>query len=268
MEEFDELVAIMRRLRAEGGCPWDRQQTHETLKRYFVEEVYEALEAIDEEDWDKLCGELGDVMLQVVFHAQLADEEGLFDIREVLARINAKLRRRHPHVFGDVQVRDADEVLDNWEHIKRSEHEHQDRRSILDGVPKALPALRRAEELQRRAAKVGFEWPDLEGAWQKIPEELQELEEARASGDEQAVADELGDLLFAIVNVARFLRVDPEEALRAATARFEQRFRGIEDHARQAGRSLEEMTLEEMDKIWEAQKRPNASAQTQEGQER
>lgn len=262
MREFDELVDIMRRLRAEDGCPWDRQQNHRTLKRYFVEEVHEALEAIDDEDWEKLCGELGDVMLQVVFHARLAEEAGLFDLREVLRRINAKLYRRHPHVFADVRVRDAEEVLDNWEHIKRSEGEHRDRTSILDGVPKALPALSRAAEVQRRAAKAGFDWPDVTGAREKVSEELCELDEAQARGGRDEVADEVGDLLFAIVNVARFLGVDPEDALRRAIRRFEQRFRAIERHAEGTGRGLDEMSLAEMDEVWEA-----AKQQSDEGKE-
>jgi len=261
MREFDELADIMRRLRAEGGCPWDRQQNHRTLKRYFVEEVHEALEAIDDEDWDRLCGELGDVMLQVVFHACLAEEKGLFDLPEVLRRINAKLYRRHPHVFGDVRVRDADEVLDNWEHIKRSEGEHQDRTSILDGVPKALPALSRAEEVQRRAARVGFEWPDVTGAREKVSEELQELDEARARGCADEVANEVGDLLFAIVNVARFLGVDPEDALRRTIRRFEQRLRAIERHADETGRGLDQMSLAEMDEVWEAAKQQSDEEQ-------
>jgi tetrapyrrole methylase family protein/MazG family protein len=233
------------------------------LRRYFVEEVYEALEAIDGQDWDRLCDELGDVMLQVVFHAQLASEAGLFDIKEVLRRINAKLQRRHPHVFGDVQVRDADEVLDNWEHIKRTESKHEDRKSLLDGVSRALPALVRAEEVQRRAARVGFEWPDISGAWEKVREELGELDDARAEGDVHRIAAELGDVLFALVNVARYLQVDAEAALRKATGRFEERFRAIEDEAQEKGCSLTDMTLSEMDELWEAAKKESGETQTQ-----
>ncbi len=262
MREFDELVDIMRRLRSPGGCPWDREQHHNSLKRYLLEEVYEVVEALDEGDLDKLCGELGDVMLQVVFHAQLAQEEGLFDIATVLGRVNEKLRRRHPHVFGDVRVHNAEEVLDNWEQIKRSEGEHEDRTSILDGVPKALPALMRAEKLQRRAAKVGFDWPEMSGAWNKFEEELGELEQAEAEGDPDRVMGELGDVLFALVNVARFLRVDPEEALRRAISRFEQRFRSIESEAERSGRSLSKMTLDEMDALWEAAKQNSAQGKT------
>ena len=261
MKEFDELVQIMARLRGPGGCPWDRQQNHDTLKKYFVEEVYEALEAIDDRDWDKLCGELGDVLLQVVFHARLAEERGIFDIREVLRRINEKLRRRHPHVFGNVKVKDAEEVLDNWEHIKRREGENRQRSSVLDGVPKGLPALQRAQDIQRKAAKVGFDWPDASGPWAKIGEELEELRKAAQSDQEQAVADELGDLLFAIVNLARFLHVDAEDALRRAVRKFEQRFRAIEKQACEQGRSLEEMNLREMDELWEAVKGNRGQAQ-------
>jgi tetrapyrrole methylase family protein/MazG family protein len=254
MEEFDQLVEIVRRLRGPSGCPWDRQQNHRSLKRYLLEEAYEALEAIDQGAWERLAEELGDVLLQVVLHAQLAAEQGLFDIREVLRRVNAKLIRRHPHVFGDLEVRDADEVLRNWERIKRAEPENSERASVLDGVPRSLPALQRAEDVQRRAARVGFDWPEESGVWEKVGEELEELRQAAAARNQQQIEAEFGDLLFSLVNLARFLAVEPEEALRGAIERFTQRFRTLENRARQEGRELQGMSLAELDELWEAAK--------------
>lgn len=254
MQEFDELVEIMRRLRAPGGCPWDREQDHRSLRGYFVEEVYEALEALDDEDWPEFRGELGDVMLQVVFHAQIASEEGRFDVRDVLRSINEKLRRRHPHVFGDVEVSGSDEVLVNWEHIKRGEEGNHSRHSALDGVAKGLPALEEATILQRKAARVGFDWPEVGPVWEKVAEETGELREAEAGGEPRAVEAELGDLLFAVVNLARFLGVDAEVALKGAARRFDRRFRQVEKSAEDADRDLREMSLAEMDELWEAAK--------------
>lgn len=253
MREFDELVEIMRRLRSPDGCPWDRQQDHRSLRGFFIEEVCEALEALDDEDWPRFCAELGDVMLQVVFHSQLAAEAGRFNISDVLNAINDKLRRRHPHVFGDVEVESAEEVLVNWEHIKQGEA-GGGRESALDGVPKGLPALQRAADVQRRAARVGFDWPEITPVWDKVREELKELAAAQKAGDAGQVEAELGDLLFAVVNLARFLGVDPEQALRAAVRRFEERFRAMERQAAEQGRHLREMALREMDELWEAAK--------------
>ncbi|MCX7598801.1 MAG: nucleoside triphosphate pyrophosphohydrolase [Armatimonadetes bacterium] len=253
MREFDELVEIMRRLRGPDGCPWDRQQDHRSMRGFFVEEVCEALEALDDEDWPRFCAELGDVMLQVVFHAQLAAEAGHFDIRDALRVINDKLRRRHPHVFGDLEVESAEEVLVNWEHIKRGEP-GEERRSVLDGVPKGLPALQRAADVQRRAARVGFDWPEIAPVWEKVQEELGELGAAAETGDAREIEAELGDLLFAVVNLARFLKVDPEQALRGAVRRFEERFRTVERQAAEQGRDLCSMGLAEMDELWEAAK--------------
>lgn len=257
MTQFDELVEIMRALRAPGGCPWDREQTHESLKPYLLEETYEALEAVDSGDPQKLCAELGDVLLQVVFHAQLGAESGRFDIRDVCERINRKLRYRHPHVFGDVTVTDSAEVITNWEQLKRQEAETGRRESALDGVPQAMPALMRAQELQKKAARVGFDWEDVEGPLAKVEEELGELKRAREAGE---IAHELGDLLFAVVNVARFLGVDAEDALRQACARFSWRFRQVEAAAREAGRELHGMDLAEMDELWEAAKKAKDGA--------
>ena len=254
MREFDELCEIMARLRAEEGCPWDREQTHESLRPYFLEETYEALEAIDNRDPKKLCSELGDVLLQIVFHAQIAHENGQYDIRSVLTRINEKLRYRHPHVFGDVTVRDSDEVVDNWEQLKLLEPEASHRTSALDGVPDILPALKRAHSLQKKAAKVGFDWPDVEGPRAKVREEEAELEEALASGDRDRVADEFGDLLFALVNVARFYKLDPEDALRRTCDRFTDRFTRVERQAGEMGRNLRGMDIAELDTLWEKAK--------------
>ncbi len=254
MEEFDRLVEIMARLRGPGGCPWDREQTHQSLKRYFLEEVYEALDAIDAGDWGRLAEELGDVILQVVFHAQLAREAGRFDIRDSLRLICEKLVRRHPHVFGNVKVSGPEEVLDNWEHIKRAERAPDGRASVLDGVPKAMPALLRAMTIQKKAARIGFDWPDVSGVWEKVAEELRELREAAEAGDEARVREELGDLLFSVVNLARFLQVDAEDALQAATRRFEERFRRMEAQAAERGLDMREMSLEELDELWEEAK--------------
>lgn len=251
MTEFERLVGIMARLRGPGGCPWDAQQTHESLQQYMVEEVYEVLEAVEAGDMDRLCGELGDLLLQIVFHAQLASEEQRFGIEDVCRKISDKLEYRHPHVFGTVRVRDADEVLTNWEHLKNREAEHRNRTSALDGVPRALPALQQAAELQKKAAKVGFDWPEMTGPLQKVHEELGELLRASSQHDVEA---ELGDLLFAIVNCARFMKVDPEGALRAASTRFSRRFRHVEAEAEAQGRSLHDMDLAAMDELWEQAK--------------
>jgi len=261
MREFDELVEIMGQLRGPGGCPWDRQQDHRSLRGFFIEEVCEALEALDDEDWPRFCAELGDVMLQVVFHAQLAAEAGRFDIRDALRAINEKLRRRHPHVFGDAEVKSAEEVLVNWEHIKRGEGGGECE-SVLDGVPKGLPALQRAADVQRRAARVGFDWPEVAPVWQKVREELEEVRAAQRVCDAAQVEAEIGDLLFAVVNLARFLGVDPEQALRQAVRRFEGRFRAMERRAAEQGRELRGMALAEMDELWEA-----AKASEERGQE-
>lgn len=251
MQEFDRLVAIMARLRGPNGCPWDAQQTHQSLRQYILEEVYEVLEAVDEGDLERLGGELGDLLLQIIFHAQIASEEGRFDIAEVCRKISDKLEYRHPHVFADTQVRDADEVLVNWEQLKNREAEHRQRQSALDGVPRGLPALQQALELQKKAAKVGFDWPEVTGPLEKVGEEAAELLAAAAQAE---VAAEFGDLLFALVNCARFMKVDPEAALREANARFSRRFRHVESAAEAGGKPLSAMTLAEMDVLWEQAK--------------
>lgn len=260
---FPELVGIMARLRAPDGCPWDREQTHRTLRRYFIEETYEVIEAIEADDPDLLCEELGDALLQVVFHAQLMAETGTFDIDDVVAGIVQKLIRRHPHVFGEIAVADSAEVLRNWERIKREEKqetEHKRRDSVLDGVPKGLPALMQAMEISKRAVKVGFEWGSFAEVLSKLEEEWAELKSEldASSPDPERVAAEIGDLLFTMVQVARWNRIDPEEALRHMVARFERRFRYIERSALQSGRRLEELSLAEMDALWEQAKRQDS----------
>jgi len=253
-DEFARLIEIMERLRGPDGCPWDRQQTHESLKKYLLEETYETLEAIDSGDMSELCGELGDLMLQLAFHAQLAKERGDFDISDSLTNINEKLLRRHPHVFGETEVAGAEEVLHNWDQIKLREKGMETRASILDGVPKTLPALARAMEISKRAARAGFEWPNLEAVFAKLEEEVSELRDEIYTGDTQRTAEEIGDLLFTIVNVARWTKVDPEDALRIMIERFNSRFVQIEEAARASGRSLDDLSLEEMDAVWDRAK--------------
>jgi len=268
-ERFDQLVQIMARLRGEGGCPWDRKQTRETLKPYLIEEAYEVLETIDAQDDAKLKEELGDVLLQVLFHAQIGRERDTFSIEDVLQALAEKLIRRHPHVFGDATAKTPDEVVHRWEQIKRQEKtdrsENGEDESALEGVPKSLPALLRAYQLQVRAARVGFDWPDNEPGYEqvvgKIREELREVDEARAeavrNGSEaarQRLADEIGDLLFALVNLARIVKVNPEEALRRAANRFSDRFDFMERTAKASGRTLGDLTLPEMDRLWDEAK--------------
>ncbi len=253
-EDFEHLIA---RLRAPDGCPWDRKQTHASLRPYLLEETYEVLDALDRGDFQALREELGDLLLQIVLHTEIATEEGEFTMPQVIQTVHDKIVRRHPHVFGDVQVDSADEVVRNWEAIKRREKQAQAGQdeapaSVLDGVPAALPALAKAQAVGRKAAKVGFDWPSIEGVWDKVHEELQEL---RAAAAPQVQAAELGDLLFAVVNLARHLGLDAETALREATARFMQRFREVERRALAQGREVQRLTLEEMDALWEAAKR-------------
>ena len=250
-ELFAELVEIMARLRGSGGCPWDREQTHESIKPYLIEETYEVLEAIDEQDPAKLREELGDLILQVVFHAQMAEEAGAFSIADVLGTISDKLRRRHPHVFGDVKAETAQEVLFNWEQIKQAERRREKgEASLLDGVPRELPALLRAHRLQEKASRVGFDWAEAQEVLRKVEEELAELRAAMQAQGTDRMEAEMGDLLFALVNLSRFIAVNPEEALRKTIARFIARFRFIEEELVRRGRSLKQASLQEMDALW------------------
>lgn len=274
-EQFTKLVGIMATLRAEGGCPWDRKQTHETLKPYLLEETYEVLETIDQGNRAKLREELGDVLLQVVFHSQIAAEAGTFTIEDVLDTLADKLIRRHPHVFGTNDqvgsLANGEQVVTQWEEIKRAERDAAgEKESALAGVPKTLPALLRAYQVQARAARVGFDWPQnaagLEQIFGKVAEEVGELKEALAAEQAEAktalgqadgqaeIEAELGDILFSLVNLARFVKVNPEEALRRSTNRFVDRFHLVESQATEKGTPLTEMTLTDMDILWEEAK--------------
>jgi tetrapyrrole methylase family protein/MazG family protein len=252
-DKFARLTAIMRRLRAPGGCPWDAEQTHESLKRYLLEESYEVIEAIDTKDPEHLKEELGDLMLQPVFHAAIAEEKGEFTMDEVLDTICAKLIHRHPHVFGDQVVKTAEEQVENWERIKKQE-KGEERKSALSGVPPHLPALLKAQKITEKAARVGFDWEHVDQVFAKVLEELHEFEETMAAGDEARMEAELGDLLFAIVNLGRFLSLDPEEALRKTIKRFAKRFAHIEETMHARGVQMKEATLEEMESLWEEAK--------------
>ena len=247
-----DLEEIVRILRAPGGCPWDAEQTHQSIRRNFLEEAYEAVEAIDEGSPEHLEEELGDVPLQVVMHARMEQEAGRFDLDGVADGICKKLIYRHPHVFGDVAVSGTGEVLSNWEALKRKEKGQATNTDALEAVARALPALWRAEKVQKKARKAGFDWPDVSGALDKLSEELEELKTAAAEGTN--VAEELGDLLFSAVNAARFLKVDPEDALNGATDKFIGRFRKVEAQAAAQGKAMEDMGLEELDALWERAK--------------
>jgi tetrapyrrole methylase family protein/MazG family protein len=246
LEAFQEVVA---HLRAPEGCPWDREQTHQSLRSSLLEETYEVLAALDADDPASLCEELGDLLLQIVLHAQIANEYGEFSLAEVIQGIYAKILRRHPHVFGDVQVEGVKGVLQNWEQLKAAERKANGKEdaSILDGVPPALPALSQAEQYQSRAARLGFEWASLEEVRGKVLEELAEIERAQNSVE---TMHEIGDLLLAMVDLARFYHVDPESALREANARFRQRFSFIEDQARGTGKKVSDLSLDEMLALW------------------
>jgi tetrapyrrole methylase family protein / MazG family protein len=251
-ERFDELLAIMARLRAPGGCPWDREQTFASLRPYILEETYEILESIDEGRFADLKEELGDSLLHIVFLSQVAQEQGLFDVAEVIEAINTKLVRRHPHVFGEVKVESVGQVLRNWESIKLGE---TDTKTVLGGVPKSVPALLRAYRVQEKAAGVGFDWEKVEQVLDKVREEIEELKTARTEGRQAEIEEEMGDLLFSIVNLARFWKVSPEEALRGTTEKFIRRFNYIEEQLKAQGKDVHKSTLAEMDKLWEEAKK-------------
>jgi len=248
-EAFGRLCRIVTILR--GLCPWDRVQTHESLRKCMIEEAYEAVDAVDRQDYENLREELGDVLLQAVFNAELASEEGRFDITAVVNDECDKMIRRHPHIFALEEAKSVDKALEKWENVKGKEHGTQTASQRLRGVPKALPALTRSEKIQKRAAEVGFDWPDISGALQKVSEELEEFKVAYQESDRIGMEEELGDLIFSAVNVARFAKLDPEEALKAATDKFTDRFCRLEDSARAEGRELAGMTLEEMDALWD-----------------
>jgi len=294
-ERFERAVAIMHRLRAPGGCPWDREQTFDSIKPFTLEETYEVLEAIDNRDWDELSGELGDLLLQVLFYAEMSKEQGTFSIDDVLDRLSTKLVERHPHVFGDVQAETSSEVIRNWEAIKaeekkkrraagggKSARESEAPQSILAGVSPAMPSLLEAHKLSSRAARVGFDWPDVDGLFDKLDEETEELRQqlkdfpapgprppARGiagSGAAQipeplraCVEEEVGDLFFVLVNIARYLSVDPESALKKTNRKFKRRFQWMEDQLRIFGRSPDQATVEELESLWQQAKEAEKS---------
>ncbi|MBU8788623.1 MULTISPECIES: nucleoside triphosphate pyrophosphohydrolase [Bacillus] len=250
-QEFSAFRRVIRELRGPEGCPWDRKQTHQSLKKYLIEECYEVLEAIDEDDPDHLAEELGDVLLQVLLHAQIGEDDGLFTIDDVIFGITEKMIRRHPHVFGDISVRNEADVMANWEEIKKQEKQEVEK-SILDGIPKPLPALSRANQLQKKAAKVGFDWSDVKDMWNKVNEEMKEFsfEVSEAESHSEKMKEEFGDLLFALVNIGRYYKIEPEEALAMTNSKFYRRFTYIEQSAKRSDKDLESMTLEEMDELW------------------
>lgn len=251
LEKFAEIIAKLRD--PNGGCPWDLEQTYQTMPPHILEEAYEVVEAINQDDRKELKEELGDLLMQVVFLSQLAQEEGAFTLDDVIDGITDKIIRRHPHVFGEIKAENSDEVLKNWENIKQQERYQKEQFSILDNVPIALPSLLRAAKLQKRCAKVGFDWSELEPTIQKVEEELQEVrdEVSKQPQNPQTIEEEIGDLLFASVNVARHLKLNPEEALRKANLKFERRFRQVEQNILASGRQLEQVSLAEMDLIWD-----------------
>ena len=254
-EAFDHLVRLMARLRAPGGCPWDREQTHASIKPYLIEEAYEVIEAIDANDPEELKKELGDLLLQVVFHAEMAQEAGAFGVADVADAIAAKLVHRHPHVFGDVEVKDASEVLQNWSRIKAQERAGSEDRSAIAGVPRGMPALLRAARLGEKAGRVGFDWKKAEEVLEKVHEEVGELEEALRQQGKDEIEAELGDLLFALTSLARHCDVEPEAALAKAADRFSDRFRRMEAKFHQQGRDLHDVPADEMEAAWQRVKK-------------
>jgi tetrapyrrole methylase family protein/MazG family protein len=266
-EWFEKLAAVQARLRAPDGCPWDREQTHTSLRTYLIEEAYEVLEALESGDDGKFAEEMGDLLLQIVFHSQIAKEEGRFTVSDVIREVHDKMVRRHPHVFGEKRAKDSAEVLKNWEQIKKEERiaagkkdangeKKEDKpASLLDGVSKALPAALEGLHLTRRAARIGFDWDSVEGVIDKMNEEAGELREAVGAKDTEGAEEEMGDLLFAAVNVARFLHIDPEIALKKANAKFSARFRQMEKLAAERGKSLADIPRDEMEGIWKEVKK-------------
>src|SRR5437016_12862605 len=262
--QFEKLVEIMATLRGPNGCPWDKQQDFNSLKPMLVEEVYEVLEAIENNDFDGLSEELGDLLLHVVFHAHLGKEAGRFDINTIIQKISDKLVRRHPHVFGGESASTPEEVIKNWETIKAQEKAEKlksrtpEQRSLLEGIPTKLPAIHEAHQISSRAARVGFDWPDIEGIFEKLQEEVRELKEVLSSGDDasrrERLEDEIGDMLFVIVNIARYLKIDSESALKRANRKFKSRFQYMEKELAKQGKTVEQVKLDEMEALWQKAK--------------
>jgi MazG family protein len=274
---FARLVEIMAQLRAPGGCPWDREQNFSTIKPYLLEETYEVMDAIDARDWDGLAEELGDLLLQPVFFAQMAQEEGLFDIADALNAINSKLIRRHPHVFATGDAKTADDVKRRWDEIKAQEKldasklsgaeaKSAEPKGLLDGIPRSAPALVEAQQIASRAAGVGFDWESVDQVFEKLNEETRELHAARNADDPEEMENEIGDMLFVIVNIARFLKVDPEQALRKTNAKFRRRFGHVESGLAAQGKSVREATIEEMEGFWQEAKLEEQNAESTEAE--
>jgi tetrapyrrole methylase family protein / MazG family protein len=266
-EWFEKLVAVQARLRAPDGCPWDREQTHASLRTYLIEEAYEVLEAMESGDDAKFAEEMGDLLLQIVFHSQIAKEEGRFTVADVIREVHDKMVRRHPHVFGEKRAKDAAEVLKNWEQLKKEERaarggEGKKQESLMDGVSKALPAALEGFQLTRRGARIGFDWGNVDGVFEKLKEEARELQLELASGGKKSARteEEMGDLLFAAVNIARWLEIDPEIALKKANAKFAARFRTMEARAAESGRKLADVPREEMEQLWDQAKKVASGA--------
>jgi tetrapyrrole methylase family protein / MazG family protein len=270
---FEDLVELQIRLLAPNGCPWDREQTHESLRTYLIEEAYEVLDALESGDPDKFAEELGDLLLQIIFHSQLASQSGRFNVGDVIERVHTKMVRRHPHVFGTDKADSAADVLKNWEQLK-AEERRQDRvarglseenasdekpASLLSGIPRTLPAVMEAHQLTRRASRVGFDWPNIAGVLEKLREEIQELEAEIATGHGAKIESEAGDLLFSVVNVVRFLKLDPEIALKKANRKFTERFRDMENEAAAAGEKLADLSAPELDVLWNSAKARQSS---------
>jgi MazG family protein len=263
---FEMLVALQKRLRAPKGCPWDREQTHNTLRTYLIEEAYEVLDALESGDDAKFAEEMGDLLLQIVFHSQIAAEQGRFTVADVSREVHQKMVRRHPHVFGTKRAKDAAEVLRNWEQIKAAERQRGQSgggapgkgsapASLLDGVPRHLPGLLEGYQLTKKAARIGFDWEDTAGVFEKMREETAEVQQAVQATNKQKIEEELGDLLFATVNLARFLKIDPEIALKKANTKFSRRFRKMEQLAMETGRAIEKVPRREMESLWDTAKR-------------
>ena len=250
--QFEELVKIVSELRAPDGCPWDREQTNQSLLPYFIEEAYELIESVDEKNWENVKEELGDLLLHVVFQGSIAEQDGKFKLVESLSTVNEKLIRRHPHVFGDAKADEAFHAKQNWEVAK---HKEKGRDSRLDGVPKNLPALVRAQRLQQKASYAGFDWDTVEQVWEKIHEEILELKEAQLSNNKKHIEEEIGDVIFAVVNLARFLEISAENSLRKTNKKFINRFKKVEEGIKEQGKEIDDATLEEMDAIWNEAKR-------------
>ena len=274
---FEKLVAVQARLRAPNGCPWDREQTHQSLRTYLIEEAYEVVEALESGNDAKFAEEMGDLLLQIVFHSQIASEEDRFTVAEVIREIHDKMIRRHPHVFGKTHAKDSAEVLRNWEQIKAEERRSSNKKhdsksgksepkeaSLLDGVSHALPATLEGFQLTRKASRIGFDWENASGVFEKMEEETEELKRAYQEQQQQRMEEELGDLLFAAVNLSRFLKIDPEIALKKANAKFSRRFREMEKLARENGREFKDLPREEMEVLWEAVKKAEGKPQLRE----